>query len=1004
HNKILDFECLASNYASANVLKDNGAGIKSLKHDAPHLLAEGFLEKFIRVIEYDKPLNTEFKIVTGEGTEWYQLVAVKMLDGLVITYTNISDKKAYDLKLKKNYNELILVKENLRKLNDQLEATVEERTKELSVSEERFRMVSQAINDVIWDWNLVNNTVWWNDTYYNKFGYAPSEGINAASMWLEHIHPDDRDRVEKSIHDTINSGESNWNEEYRFLRADGTYADVLDRGQVMRNENDMPYRMLGSMLDVTELRQAERKLMASEAKFRRIFESSMLGMLFTDYSGKILSANQYFLNLIGYSREDLEAGIINWQDLTPPEYQEISNWAVGQLKETGICPTFEKEYIRKDGKRVWVLVGSAVVEGDEQVNAVSYIIDITDKKEAEAKEESLRKVIKKQQDEFKSIFMDAPALVVIRRGPELTIDFYNKAVVDFFKSDNFKGKSTAELMQLYKSSVTEDTVHKVFETGEPFIGKAFHLQYDRYGTGEVTDGWFDFVHQPVYDDQGNIDGVATFGFDVTDMVLANLELQESQHKLRFLADSIPNKVWTALPDGSIDYINKVMLDYTGKTLQEFQENGWKEIVHPDDWEMFSEMWQHAIETGESLEMERRLKSARGEYRWHLTRSIPQTASHGYISMWVSSSTDIHDQKTLVEEIKASEVYFRQLADKSPFMIWKLDVNGQCNYVNTPWVEFTGLSFDDSMGNGWAEAFHPEDRVREFDKFVEAFKKRESYASKFRIKKADGEYRWVLAQSNPLINDTFQGYIGSLTDITDQELAQQSLKILMQKKDEFMSIASHELKTPITSVKASLQLVQRMAEKQKQAGDVHVFIDRANRQVKKLSDLVDDLLDVTKIHAGKMMFNESEFSIGEAIEDCVVQLHDMKRTHQIQVEGDTAIRVFADKHRIEQVITNFLSNAIKYSPGADKVVLTVRSDQQSLWVEIRDFGIGIPGDKVDYVFDRFFRVQESSQKFSGLGLGLFISAEIIRRHGGDIGVHSEEGQGSVFWFRLNRILD
>ncbi len=996
--RIIDFECLARNEASGELLKSAGS-VRSLRQDAPHLFAGGFLEKFCRVVETDKPFRSEIRL----DEQWYQLVAVKMQDGLVITYTNISQKKAYDLKLKKNYNELIVAKENLRKLNDQLEETVSERTHDLSVSEERFRMVSEAINDVIWDWDLVNDRIWWSDSYHTRFGYNRSDGVRRSSMRLSQIHPEDRPRVEKSIFETINSSGVSWNQEYRFMKADGTYAHVLDRGQVMRNEYNTPYRMLGSMLDVTELRQAEQRLMTSEAKFRRIFDSNMLGMLFTDSSGNVHSANDYFLHLIGYSRHELEAGEINWKQLTPPEYLEKAAWAVSRLKETGVCPTFEREYLRKDGKRVWVLEGSAALQGDSQAVAVSYIIDVTDKKEAEAKEESLRRMIRKQQDEFKGIFMDAPALVVIRRGPDLTVDFYNKAVADFFGTGDFRGLTNASLSRYYRA-VGDDRVRQVFETGEPFIGKAFHVQYDRHGTGQFADGWFDFVHQPVYDDQGKIDGVATFGFDVTDMVLANRELLESQHKLRFLADSIPNKVWTALPDGSIDYINNVMLDYTGKSLEDLRENGWKDIVHPDDWERFSYSWKKAIETGESLELERRLKNARGEYRWHLTRSIPQMTTQGFIYMWVSSSTDIHDQKSLVEEIRASEIYFRQLADKSPFMIWKVGVDGLCNYVNIPWLDFTGLTFEESLGYGWIEAFHPEDRGRLTEDYKLATENRESYSFKLRIRNREGEYRWVLGQSNPLIGDSFQGYIGSLTDITEQEMAQQSLKIMMQKKDEFMSIASHELKTPITSVKASLQLVQRMAEKQKQAGDIHLFIDRANRQVKKLSDLVEDLLDVTKIQAGKLMFNESEFSIGDAVEDCVMQVQNSNQTHEIRVEGDRGIRVFADRHRIEQVIINFLSNAVKYSPGADKVVLTLRSDSGNLWVEVQDFGIGIPEDKVNYVFDRFFRVQESSQKFSGLGLGLFISAEIIRRHNGDIGVRSREGAGSVFWFRLNRIGD
>jgi two-component system CheB/CheR fusion protein len=258
---------------------------------------------------------------------------------------------------------------------------------------------------------------------------------------------------------------------------------------------------------------------------------------------------------------------------------------------------------------------------------------------------------------------------------------------------------------------------------------------------------------------------------------------------------------------------------------------------------------------------------------------------------------------------------------------------------------------------------------------------------------------MLALSNPMDNNKLTGYIGSLTDITTQEQAQQATKLLMRKKDEFMSVASHELKTPITSMKASLQILKRLTEKGTSIPQADIFIEKAFRQADKLSELVSDLLDVTYLHAGKMRFNKTSFKISEAIDESTEQIIDSGSTHRVEIEGSTDFEIYADKHRLEQVIINFLSNAVKYSPDADLIKIKVSKHKNLLKVEILDFGIGIAHDKIDYVFDRFFRVQESSQKFSGLGLGLYISAQIIERHHGHVGVISDLGKGSNFWFTL-----
>jgi two-component system CheB/CheR fusion protein len=244
-------------------------------------------------------------------------------------------------------------------------------------------------------------------------------------------------------------------------------------------------------------------------------------------------------------------------------------------------------------------------------------------------------------------------------------------------------------------------------------------------------------------------------------------------------------------------------------------------------------------------------------------------------------------------------------------------------------------------------------------------------------------------------------VGTVVDNTIEKRLQEETKELLRKKDEFISIASHELKTPITSIKALLQVVERSIAKNDPV-NTEMMVQKATRQVNKLVDLITELLDVTKIHAGKLDLNISDFSIVQLIEECVEQVHDKNKGQQIEIDGASALLVHADRARVEQVIMNLINNAIKYSPDSDHMNIRVIEEDAHVKVSITDYGIGIPKDKIPQIFQRFFRVQENSRSFAGLGLGLYISAEIIKRHHGEMGLDSEVDKGSTFWFKIPKL--
>ena len=235
---------------------------------------------------------------------------------------------------------------------------------------------------------------------------------------------------------------------------------------------------------------------------------------------------------------------------------------------------------------------------------------------------------------------------------------------------------------------------------------------------------------------------------------------------------------------------------------------------------------------------------------------------------------------------------------------------------------------------------------------------------------------------------------------NQQILKQAAEELLERKDEFMSIASHELKTPITSVKASLQILERMAEKNEAMDPAKPFIEKASKQVNKLTAIIHDLLDVTRIQGGKLELDKTDFNLLDMVQECVEQYRDQYSKHEIEIICDATLTINADRDRIDQVLCNLVTNAFKYSK--DDTLITITAENQpdgKVKIAVTDRGIGIAEDKIENIFDRFYRVENTSKNYSGIGLGLYISSEIVKRHGGDIGVKSKLGEGSTFWFTV-----
>jgi PAS domain S-box-containing protein len=267
-----------------------------------------------------------------------------------------------------------------------------------------------------------------------------------------------------------------------------------------------------------------------------------------------------------------------------------------------------------------------------------------------------------------------------------------------------------------------------------------------------------------------------------------------------------------------------------------------------------------------------------------------------------------------------------------------------------------------------------------------------YDHEIAVQPPNGDRFYISINAAPIYdeNGVLTGGLGTFMDVTAR-------RKITQQKDEFISVASHELKTPITSLKASLQLLDQMKENPSPKM-LPVLITQANKSLGKVSGLVNDLLNASKLNEGQLHLNKSRFKMAELIGNCCDHVR-MVGEFNIITEGDVEIEVEADADRIDQVISNFVNNATKYAAEAKDIRVRLEKNDHVVKVSVIDNGKGVPAEKQPYLFDRYFRVDTSGIQYSGLGLGLYINAEIIRRHGGEIGVDSKPGHGSTFWFTL-----
>lgn len=357
-------------------------------------------------------------------------------------------------------------------------------------------------------------------------------------------------------------------------------------------------------------------------------------------------------------------------------------------------------------------------------------------------------------------------------------------------------------------------------------------------------------------------------------------------------------------------------------------------------------------------------------------------------------------------LQSGEELTRMVMDSLPALIAVLDGKGTIVSTNSSWSNFMATFYGSETTHPFSVGDNIKVRLKTNTSLMgETFSARgreglekllrgqlQQFVLEYPVTVKNGEEKWFLLVASALKHEG-GGVVVSSTDIT-------KLKRADQQKEEFLSIASHELKTPITSARAYVQVLQKILLQHKNK-KVAPVLSKVLNQIEKMQLLISDLLDVSKIEAGKLRLNKQVFVLAELVSEVAEAMQLASETHTVRLRNESTAQVNADRERIGQVITNLIDNAIKYSPEADVVEVVCIDDGTHVQMSVTDFGLGIPKKDQKYLFKRFYRVRQMSQGgvYPGLGLGLYICNEIMQRSGGTLLVQSKSEVGSTFTFRL-----
>ncbi|MCB2410491.1 PAS domain S-box protein [Hymenobacter lucidus] len=898
-----------------------------------------------------------------------------MVQGLLIFMVDVTEK--------------VLARQRTEALTDQLQH-----------SDERLRRMTEALPVMTFINDATGRTEYTSPQWRHYAGYPAGTDVN--EVWNELLHPDDRARAAAEYAAAL-AEKRGWNIEVRLRRHDGQYRWHLSH--TVPADTVEGLKWYGSTVDIHEQKRLSQELAASTAHFSQLLEAlPQLTWTGRPEDGHLTYTNRSFQEYTGAPAEALLG--LGWTNFVHPDDQAVTAGGLPEIIRQGQAAQNEHRLRGADGNYRWFLANLLPLRNatGELTQWLGTNTDIDDQKRVQ---EQLRR----KDQRLSQILSQAPAIVAAMEGPDHRYAFFNESHNALMDNRVVLGQPLAALLPEMADQGFVALLDQVYTTGETFVGHEVPLLPLGERAGQPG-RFLDLTLQALRNEQGSIYGVLAFAVDATERVQARqnagalaAEVSRRDVRLRRMTEALPAVSFICTADGAMEYLSPQWYYYTGQTLELNTRDIFTTLVHPDDQPVLRQGLREAFGAGRGWEFEYRLRRHDGQYRWQISRGVPEFDAQGQALRWYGTMVDNQEQRETQEQLRRSEEQFRFMAESIPQVVWTARPDGQLDYLNQRWTEWTGRSVEHSLQAGWAELVPPADADEVVDKYMTAIRSGADYEHESRLLTGQpGRYRWFLHRGRPLRDaaGTILKWFGTSTDIDDFKQVQQQLEARNAQLartnadlDSFVYTASHDLRQPINNMAGIFEELTRTAYFRDP--DAMKLITMFERALQQINQTIQDLSDVVQLQRRHAQVPTEEVALEPLTHEI---LHSMQEQvtmlgAEISLDFRAVPAVRYVRANLQSIVYNLLSNALKYAaPGR-----TPRVQIRSSLVEgvpvltVADNGQGIDlerhGKELFQLFRRFHEHVEGS------GMGLYLVNRMVQLNGGWLEVDSEVGVGSTF---------